>query len=339
MTPDEHFVHLAEFIKGVELAGGTTPHVSMTVESMTRLDDPLEKLWFAGCYALTYNWPAAERIFLEIRPQWEWKTDDWARWLERHWDGIPLRKERKAVYRKWAFAESAVSYVVFARKLLSLESWPETYHAAFNYFNANTRFMGRYIAIRWLEVMRRAFPEQCASWVMPSILSDGGQHPRKALALIYPQWGQWLLGGNTPGELKIADAAADQCLLDLKIAYDLETNFYELQSLLCEYKQSALGRKQYPGKSIDTEMDYFHKVEAHWGERGSSFWDVRERCFPAWSLGEEQGWSGVRPELGSVLADYGYVWSDAIYDYEQTRGYGDFSAPVSRLVSSSGRLL
>jgi hypothetical protein len=326
MTPDEHFVHLAEFIRGVELAGGTTPHVSMTVESMSRLDDPLEKLWFAGCYALTYNWPAAERLFLEVRPH-EVTRPDFGMFLEDHWAGIPLRKERKAVYRKWAFAESAVAYIEFARWLLSLDSFPFGYSTAFVNFNAHTRFMGRYIAIRWLEVMRRAFG---VPWEMPSILSDGGEHPRKALALLYPADAEMLLKGNTVAHLKVADAAADRCLVDLQLEYGLTTNYYELQSLLCEMKQSALGRKQYPGKSIDTEMDYWDRVNRHWGANKaleSSFYDVRRECFPAWSLGEEAGWHGVRPELGGMLVDHGITWSDWLYNYPATT---DFSDPVLR---------
>lgn len=334
MTPDEHFVHFAEFVRGVELAGGTTPHVAMTVESMSRLDDDLEKLWFAGCYALTYNWPAAERLFLEVRPnqipdrleERALYQIDLERWLEEHWAGIPLRKERKSVYRKWAFAESASAYAACARYLVS-HSWEQDYEEAFRWFNANTRYMGRYIAIRWLEVMRRAFPEQCARWVMPSILSDGGQHSRKALALIYPGYAQWLLGGNTPGEIKISDSATEQLKTDLELEYGLKTNYYEMQSLLCEYKQSALGRKQYPGKSIDTEMGYLTKVLEHWGTYATTtFWDVRRACFPQWTLGEVQGWYGVRPELGRVLADYGYTWSDAVYDWAQSKA--NLSAPV-----------
>jgi hypothetical protein len=324
VTPDEHFVHFAEFVRGVELAGGTTPHVAMTVESMSRLDDNLEKLWFAGCYALTYNWPAAERLFLEVRPD---EAPGILPWLEEHWDGIPLRKERKSVYRKWAFAESASAYAACARYLVS-HSWEQDYEEAFRWFNANTRYMGRYIAIRWLEVMRRAFPDRCAGWVMPSILSDGGQHSRKALALIYPGYAQWLLGGNTPGEIKISDSAVEQLKTDLELEYGLKTNYYEMQSLTCEYKQAVLSRRHYPGKSIDTEMGYLDKVRGHWGLGAKTdFFDVRRAVFPSWSLGEDSGWWGVRPELGSLIADHGLVWSDAVYDYGSTT---DFSNPVPR---------
>lgn len=324
MTPEEHFVHFAEFVKGVELAGGTTPHVAMTVQSMSRLDDPLEKLWFAGCYALTYNWPAAERLFLEVRPS---EAPGILPWLEEHWDGLPLRKERKSVFRKTYFARSAAAYATFAWGMSGPAAWPETYTEAFDLFVRANYCMGRYIAIRWLEVMRRAFPDACAGWVMPSILSDGGQHSRKALALVYPGAAEALLGGNKPHELAASDHAAATLKLDLELTYGLKTNFYEMQSLLCEFKQSALGRKQYPGKSIDTEMDYMTKVLEHWGTyTTTTFWDVRRECFPEWTLGELNGWDGVRPELGRVLADFGYTWSDAIYDWGASKD--DLSVPV-----------
>lgn len=326
MTPDEHLLHFAEFTKGVELSGGTTPHVIMTVASMARMDDPLEKLWFAGCYALTYNWPTAERIWLEWRPE-DFNTADFLMWCEDNWAGVFLRKERKAVFRKPFFTESARSYLEFAHWLLDQDPWPKTYMEAFEAFTGRCRYMGRYIGIRWLEVMRRSFKTE---WSMTDVRSDGGEHPRKALALLYPEDAPALLGGNSQREVKIADDAADRCLLDMEIEFGLSSSYYELQSLLCEYKQAWLGRKQYPGKSIDTEMDYFRKVYEYWGpekEAESTFWSIRKECFPAWSLGEENGWDGVRKELGASLTDYGMTWSDEVFDYGATT---DLAHPVLR---------
>jgi len=310
----DHILQLAEFCKGVELAGGTTPHVAMTVESMSRLHDPVEKLWFAGCYAMAYNWPMAERLFQEW-PDEDFNQERFLGWLEQHWAGVFLRKERKAIFRKPFFAECAASYRAFALKAVAAESWPSSYLDAFAWMTGNCKYMGRYIAIRWLEVMRRAFPVECGTWTMSDVRSDGGEHPRKALALLYPEWAPELLGGNTRHEVQVADLAADTCLTDLRVSYGLDLGYYELQSLLCEYKQSWLGRKQYPGKSIDTEMDYFRKVSDYW-DHDSSFYSVREACFPDWARGELNGWDGVRPELGWALSDYGLTWSDAIFKYE-----------------------
>jgi hypothetical protein len=323
MDAEAHYHALAEFVRGAELVGGTTPHVAMTVKAMERLPDVTEKIWFAGCYALAYNWPAAERLFLEWRPG-EVDHLSFFIWLQDHRVGIPLRKERKAIFRQEFFTESATTYASFAKHLAAQDSWPTTYSAAFEMFDENTRYMGRYIGIRWMEVMRRAF---ALPWDMPDIAANGGQHPRKALALIYPEDAPALLGGNRPHEIAVSNHAADRLLLDLQLDYGITTTYYELQSLLCEYKQSALGRKQYPGKSIDTEMDYFRRVQEHWGDVESAFYSVRRACFPPWSLGEVSGWTGVRKELGGVLVDHGYTWSDAVYDWPATR---DLAEPVLR---------
>lgn len=325
VTPEDHFRGLAEFIVGVDRAGGTTPHVAMTVESMNREDDLLDKLWWAGCYALAYNWPTAERIHTEWGPASGIDEPKFVQWLELNWAGVPIRKERKAIYRKPFFAESAAAYLRLAQAMANNTDWPQDYQSAYDLFNTRTRYMGRYIAIRWLEVMRRAFD---LPWAMPDVRADGGQHPRKAMALIYPEDAPALLGGNSARELRVTDRAAERLLLDLYLEYEIKTDYYELQSLLCEMKQAVLSRKQYPGKSIDTEMDYFKKVQAHWGDSmPTDFWSVRAACFPEWSLGEKSGWWGVRPELGALMADHQITWSDSLYDYGST---ADFSQPVRR---------
>lgn len=318
----DHLLHLAEFIKGVELSGGTTPHVSMTVAAMAGIDDPLEKLWFAGCYALTYNWPTAERIWLEWRPE-DFNEIDFLLWCEEHWAGIYLRKERKAVFRRPFFAESAASYLAFSRRLLE-QPWPAAYEDAFSEFTTGCRYMGRYIGIRWMEVMRRAFDTE---WLMPDIHADGGQHPRKALALVYPADAEALLGGNSKRELQITDNVAARCLLDLELEFNLKPTYYDLTSLLCEFKQAWFSRRHFPGKSLDSELVYYKKVTDYWGSEGSAFYQLRADCFPSWSLGEESGWVGARPELGSLIRDHGLVWSDAIYDYSKTT---DFAHPALR---------
>lgn len=329
MTDQEidHLQHFSDFVRGVDTAGGTTPHVAMTVEAMRPLEDRLEKLWWAGCYALTYNWPAAERLWQEWRPE-AVNELDFLLWLEEHRPGIPLRKERKAIFRLPFFADSATSYAAFATRLAHANYWPEDYEDAYRLFTGSCRYMGRYIAIRWLEVMRRAFPEECGAWRMPDIRASGGEHPIKAMQLIYPE--------QLPMPAKevptaLADQMADTLLVEMEMEHGLTSDYYEIQSLLCEYKQEWFARKQYPGKSIDTEMDYFRRVYDYWGaeaEAESIFYDVRQACFPAWSLGEvDDKWWGVRKELGTTLREYGYVWSDARYDYQKTT---DLAEPVRR---------
>ena len=341
----DHLLRMAEFVKGAELAGKTDPHLTMAAASMDSLIDPLEKLWFLGCYALTYNWPTAERIFLEWRPA-DFNQADFLMWSEENWDGILLRKERKAVFRKPFFAESAASYLTFALGLSAVVSQDPEVLAAKNYaqatelFTGNCRYMGRYIAARWVEVMRRAFPEACGDWVMTEPGSSGAQHPRKALAMMYPEDAAALLGGDSKEEVRISDEVFDRFLLDMRM-YGLELDYYTAHSLLCEYKQASAGRKHYPGKSLDTEVAYLDKSYSYWGPEKASesaFYPLRDVLFPHRSLGEKSGWKGARDGLLPLLADHGIVWSDQVYDYQQTT---DLSHPVLRdpAITSLGDLL
>lgn len=330
MTPEQHLRALAEFVRAVELAGGTTPHMLMAVEAARRQDEPLEQLWWLGCYALAYNWPTADIIYRQWRPGEALDSEGFERWARENWAGIALRKERKAVRSPEKLAASASSYAAYAQAVTGKE-WFRAggeYEAAFQDFCGSCAYMGRYIAIRWLEAVRLLF--DLPNLEMPDLRPEGGSHPRKALALIYPKEAEALLGGDSPFELSIAHRAAARCMEELAVRYGVRTNYYELQSLLCEYKQSALARKQFPGKSIETEVDYFDRIYAHWGSTAaeeSEFWSVRERCFPRWALGEHGGWRGVRKALGCVLVDYGYTWSDAVYSWRDTE---HLAAPALR---------
>jgi hypothetical protein len=165
---------------------------------------------------------------------------------------------------------------------------------------------------------------------MYHIYPKDGEHPRKAMALMYPEYHDELMGKNSLREVAITNYIAKLLLSDLKELYGVDTDYYTIQSLLCEYKQSCLAGKQYPGKSVDTMLAYHSKVYEYWGEdeaQESELWQIRKNIFPSYVLGEVQGWNGVRNELGKVLLDHGYTWNDRDYDYVATT---DFSNPVRR---------
>jgi len=336
-TVDQHLQFFAEFCKGVEYGGGTTPHMLMTVEAARRHESLTEQLWWAGCYAFVYNFATAEILWVNHDPTALDKYDqpNLEDWIIKHKPGIKMRKERKAVYAPRNLSICMLSYVDYIQQLKSgKKEWffhddmPNRYQTAYDDICSSVKYIGRYIGIRWLEVIRRVF--NMPNMEMPDLRSAGGDHPRKALALMYPEYEPELMGGNDIDTLAIVDDVAAFCLEDLK-GFGVTTDYYTIQSLLCEYKQSCLGKRQYPGKSIDTAMAYFTKVYEYWGEEEaekSIMWDVRKAIFPKEFLGELQGWNGVRNELGNVLVDYGYTWSDYIFDYKATNG--DYASPVYR---------
>ena len=334
-SADYHLLYFAEFVKAVQDAGGTTPHMLMTVESARRQKHTYEKLWWAGCYAFVYNYASAEVLYNHWRPG-EWTGDALSKWIGENWKGIKFRKERKAARSVARLTTCMQTYYDFMERVPDRDwfrskngySGGERYNAAFEDICNNVKYMGRYIAIRWLEVVRRVFD---IDMEMPDLRSRDGDHPRKALALMYPEHLTALMGGNSDAEIAETDEVVEICKEDLRKLYGVKTDYYTMQSLLCEYKQSCLGRRQYPGKSVDSELSYFEKVCTDWW--GDAFreqtimYDVRRTIFPSYMLGEVQGWSGVREELGNVLVDHGYTWSDRVYNYVKTK---DFSNPVLR---------
>jgi hypothetical protein len=326
-TPKLHKQFFAEFVETVQYAGGTTPHMLMIVESARRQSKVEEQLWWAGCYAFVYNYATAEVIYNNWRPDQKWGYKDILYWLEQNKSGIKMRKERKAVFALPKLAECICSYRDYMHTLQDRRWFTQGgYNDAFEDVCANVKYMGRYIVIRWIEVIRRLYQLDLE---MPDLRNRDGEHPRKALALMYPEFEKVLMGGNSNEEIEQVDIITMICKIMLE-QHNIYADFYTLQSLLCEYKQSVLGKRQYPGKSIDSELVYYKKVNDFWGSKyadKSIMYDVRKTIFPKEVLGEISGWDGVRKPLESVLVDFGYTWSDFKYVYPRTT---DFSNPYRR---------
>jgi hypothetical protein len=332
-TAAEHFRYFTEFCANVQALGGATPHLTMVGESCRQR--PLEEiLWRGGCYATMYNYAAAEAIWSQWQPESIlFRAAAFQNWTQQHWKGLPLRKERKAVNNPKRLAECVISfcqwldnYAEFENQILHIDNPRDRYERAWQLFDAAVRYMGRYIMIRFFEYLKRYanFP-----LLMPDIRPVGGPFPRQALALMYPGWSTELLGNDRMDNCQMANRAANDCIARLADS-GVQMDHYTLQSLLCEYKQSALGGRQYPGRSVDSELAYMARAGAYWGTdfgRKSEIWVTRRRIFPACVLGEIQGWAGPRAVLGMVLRNYRYTWTDVVYDYVRTQ---DFSQPARR---------
>jgi hypothetical protein len=327
-TAEDHQRHFAEFLRAIAGAGGATPHLTMIVRASFELD-ARAAAWLGFMYAATYNYAAAEALAATLVP--EALPEDLPGWLRARWRYIPLRRERKAVRAPERLATCIRGFSV----ALELERWQalDSYEVAWDWALNTLPYVGRYIAIRLIEFLRRRYALPLG---MPDIRAHGGLYPRQALALLYPGQSDVLLGDNWPTTVHAVEAIANGELVRLHALGLGWVDHYALQALLCEYKQSALGRRQYPGRSLDSELGYWAKAYDPAGpfarlREMSRLGTVRAACFPACHLGEQSGWAGVRDELGPLLNDYGYIWSDAHYDYRATRQAGAWADPVRRL--------
>jgi Amino acid:DNA transferase len=329
--PTWHFDRFVEFTQYKGWVGEPSPHLAI-VGHMARDMTTEDRLWLLGCYAATYCLPTAQVIHT-LYPLQQVRLAGQApleAWLTSHWPGIVTRTERRCVRSPAKMADCLTS---LARWVVEdyepLTHLPPEYSTA-NYDHvwdsvAKIRYFGRYIAIRFIEGLRR----YCG---VPAMLYDirsvGGWSPKRALCYFYPEHTDTLLVDDAAGNA-LTDRLANEILVRVREQLP-EVNEYILAAMLCEYKAYYENRKQYPSWTIDQEPLLYDKVFEYWGDavdRGT-LWEAREALFPECALGEKNGWNGTRWDLTKTLRDHGYVWSDVLYDYGKTN---DLTQPERRV--------
>ena len=242
-------------------------------------------------------------------------------WIEEHWEGLTFRRERRAVRTREKLARYFLSFAEWAERVptagwLTTTDREQAYREA--WYSADAVWgLGRYGKLKLLEALNRGGYRL----ELPDIRARGGWSPRQALALLIPEHAD-VLGRDT----KSAAVEVEKIAEDYRLTSPTLLNRYEFQVLLCDYKQSYVGRRQYPGRSQDSEIAYSQKIADYW-PWDTAMWGARAGLFPPEVLGEIAGWDHVRDELGHVLTDHGYTWSDFRYDYLATT---DLASPVTR---------
>ena len=325
-----HRDRFAEFVRLKALVGEPSPHMTI-VGWMARGLPRLEIAWRGGCYLVPYSVLSAEAIWSE----WNYARaiddpDGLTCWIKENWQGIHTRTERRCVRTPASFAKSLTGYAAWLRDVFPNmpayappSSAPE---AKYDYYWKNTitlPYFGRYITIRLLEYLKRYTGLQAELYDIRSI---GGWSPIKALMLLRPDE----IPALETGQRKEVDRVAFQVLAEYSNA-DLVMSTYVFAALLCEYRVAWKNRAQYPGWTVDQELEYQDGKHAqYWRERGleTQLWEARTALFPEYALGEYSGWDKRRYDVAAVLRDYGYVWSDAIYNYSASQE--NLSQPVLR---------
>jgi hypothetical protein len=324
-TTADHRRYFAEFVRWEKACGGPDPHLAYMGPLLWRCE-VRERAWRLGCYLACYNVPTG----IALWNAWPWadmpgegQEEALQMWIEQNWAGLSWRRERRAVR----------SVPKLTRHLISLADWVGALpHQQWATYDAAWRAAdqiwgtGRYMKHKLLEGLYR----YCGIGVQLSdIRAKGGWSPRIALALLYPQYAEELTSKGAAN-----DAVAEKCARwareELAERHGLEVSFFDLQVMLCEYRESAISRRQYPGRSHDSELGHMLRIEHHWGTAVREPFDrTRALCVPEQNRGELHGWAGAREDCGHTLADHGYTWNDMEYDYMATE---DFAAPVRRAV-------
>lgn len=334
LTLDEQWKFFAEFCSLERRAGGPDPHLTLSVE-MSRRESLEERFWRAGCYIAVYNAPFGEAIWRD----WSWERVNNKRaeaalraWLDDNFKKLITRRERRCVRRPEWMHEYLLSYYEFAARLPELlhvhrdKSPVELYEVLWEEANSVKR-LGRYVALKLLEFLRVGCGVAAE---LPDLRAKGGWSPRQQLGYLFPNHAVVASRDDDSDETcALADRLAEEAQRRLAGDFGVEVDKFQLQVLLCDFKQSWKGRRQYPGRSIDSELEYARKAHELWG-LPSDIWRARRHLFPAEQLGEVQGWEGPRADCAEVLAEHHYTWSDQLYDFRATR---DFASPAARQVA------
>lgn len=320
--PLDHEKRFVEFCEYELLTGGPDPHMAAAVE----IGRPLpraEALWFVHLYVAFYNVPSAETVWRHW-PHDEARADTsgFQGWLVENWWKLAVRRERRTVNSPTKMHRCCAAF--FEQEVPGeLEALPSS--AGFEGlwgFATSLPHVGRYAATKLTEAWYRLgeTPHEC-----PDIRAAGGWSPRSTLLLLF---GEGDPRDDSPQAVRQAESLAAELRRELGQQRSVHLSPFQLEVLLCEYKESAVTRRQYPGRSLDSELGYERAIREQWPGGGPSLHMAARRALaPSWALGEAQGWAGVRPELGHVLSRFGYTWSDKIYDYRATEDLGN---PVRR---------
>jgi hypothetical protein len=212
-------------------------------------------------------------------------------WLKKHWSALPVRREMRShrmLDKRWKCLTDFAEYAASGR-------WKRgDFEGVWNDSQNRIKYYGRYMSIKVLELLHRTVRPD-----MPSIdiRAAFAWSPRAAMALLYPAQASWIgdRARNDGDTVLDVERYAKRIHRDLK-AHDIRVSMFELQGLLCNYKEMLYGRF-YPGAGHDEDMEYMDEYARDFDPR--PWWRTRRRVFKHKYLGEMNDWHGIRKEEGA----------------------------------------
>jgi len=331
-----HWDKFAEFCLWEMNSGGPDPQIPL-VGKMSENKTLIEKRWRAGMYVSVYNVPFAEVIwnhwsYIDMQEH----SQDLLLWLQDNWSGIVTRFERRTARRPEWMHEYIMSYFNFIHDGILDTAIHETRNMSpeeryIHFWDLTIKELhrfGRYVALKLLEAYRL----YCnINLIAPDIRPKDAWSPRITLGELFPSY-QNQMNSKDNRYNDVVNQVVEEALTMLWNGYDIKMDKFQLQVALCEYRESYHSKKQYPGRSHDSELGYWNKAHTLWGnEYKSIMFEIRKQIFPNQHLGEIQGWDGPRKECGLVLATHGYTWTDILFDYN--RSMPNMSKPIWRMIT------
>lgn len=319
----DHWNGFADFVAFEAAAGGPSPNLALIESTANALEltERKDRIWLACCYAAIYNTPVSHTVANVWTPESAIHHNDLLeRWLTDHKDGLPVHSNRRRTHgSRRKLAESLSAYAQFA--IDDNFERGDDYDLLWKQVH-ELPFIGRYFGIKLAGTLHRLGLTDAAQY---DIRARGAKNGRRTLALLFPEAAESLdlkSGGNSKAAVELAETCATRTK-EWLAAQGLKVDWFQLEALLCEYNQMVKGHR-YPGSTSDGDLEAYVKVFDYFPndtEALAPVWAAREATLPA------QLWATrKRDDMVSIYADYGYVWSDAIYK-RPNPGSANFEQP------------
>ena len=281
----------AEFVRAETGVFGPDCQLKLLVALGGGQDD-VERVWLNGCYGAHHCVPSGYAVWTQFRPRTlatsGYVQEELYDWLSQNWDALPVRPEMRShrmVEKRWRCLTDFAAYAVS-------EKWRKgTYEEVWNDSIKSVSFYNRYMAIKYLELLRMTVRPDLA---LGDLRARNAWSPRIGLALLFPGKIGDVIGDredNSDYAIELAEEMAVELLEDLKSDYGIVISHFQLQVLLCNFREMLVGGF-YPRAGHDEEMDYL-KLAAKLPST-KDVWDMRATLFPKSLLGEHSGWFGIQ---------------------------------------------
>jgi hypothetical protein len=304
-----------DFMRYEQASGGPDQHMELASRVAREVNDGA---YFIGCYLAPYHVPGGCAIYAANNRFTAQSSLE--HWLNEHWPGIPVARDRRPCKSKAKMAEYLTSYAQWIENV----DFNSTYDELWDSLQSSVRFVGRYSSLKLLEGLRRSGVTTAAQY---DIRAHGAWSPRLALSYLRPEYNELLNNDGSQRASREVEALAKEEFTRAQTEVHIP-DWYTWETLLCNSRQ-CVDAVLYPGRALDVELQRHDTVQAHFGDFSllTRVVELRQELWSPTYLGEVQGWRTERKPLAKITRDHGYMWSDSVYDWNATT---DFANPVKK---------
>lgn len=312
VSPSRHAERYVEFSRLELLTSGPGPHRKVAERLARESPDPA---WAIGLYGMAYTTAGMEVLLRYFPDRGVFIGPDEVSVVAPL---VPHRDER--VVNGWGPKRLYEMLKRYQGWLLTggLEQaqQADSFDEAFKLVGGQLQHFGRFFGIKLYEALERTVGLPHFDDIRP----HNGHWARKSLQLVWPHHDPY---DNSKRGRDEAHGLANT-LRFLAEDNGVHLEWFEVESMLCNYRQGCNGKK-YPGGDVDGDLGFINQGRAKNPDLEFRSLQHREQVVPGWARGEVQGWTGIRSLLYPVMRDHDYLWSDSHYDWQES--IQDLSTP------------